>query len=82
MEKAMKKPITHAQIHDFNRLYYKILGLYERFENMLGVNGFLYKVLHALAISDLHTQKDIAQNYEMPKQTINNIIYRSKNKAL
>ena len=70
----MKKPITHAQIHDFNRLYYKILGLYERFENMLGVNSFLYKVLHALAISDLHTQKDIAQNYEMPKQTINNII--------
>lgn len=70
----MKKPITHAQIHDFNRLYYKILGLYERFENMLGVNGFLYKVLHALAISDLHAQKDIAQSYEMPKQTINNII--------
>lgn len=73
-EKAMKKPITHAQIHDFNKLYYKTLGLYARLDSALGVNGFLYKVLYALAISDLHTQKDIAQSYEMPKQTINNII--------
>lgn len=72
--KAMKKPITHAQIHDFNKLYYKTLGLYARLDSALGVNGFLYKVLYALAISDLHTQKDIAQSYEMPKQTINNII--------
>lgn len=70
----MKKPITHAQIHDFNKLYYKIVGLYARLYNELGINAYLYKVLHALAISDLHTQKDIAQNYEMPKQTINNII--------
>lgn len=70
----MKKPITHAQIHDFNKLYYKTLGLYARLDSALGVNGFLYKVLYALAISDLHTQKDIAQSYEMPKQTINNII--------
>lgn len=70
----MKKPITHTQIHDFNKLYYKTLGLYARLDNALGINGFLYKVLYALAISDLHTQKDIAQSYEMPKQTINNII--------
>lgn len=70
----MKKAITHAQIHDFNKLYYKTLGLYARLDSALGVNGFLYKVLYALAISDLHTQKDIAQSYEMPKQTINNII--------
>lgn len=70
----MKKPITHAQIHDFNKLYYKTLGLYARLDSALGINGFLYKVLYALAISDLHTQKDIAQSYEMPKQTINNII--------
>ena len=70
----MKKPITHAQIHDFNKLYFKIVGLYAKLDSALGINPHFYKILHALAISDLHTQKDIAQNYEMPKQTINNII--------
>lgn len=70
----MKKAITHAQIHAFNRLYYRIVGLYARLDNALGVNSYIFKVLHALAISDLHTQKDIAQSYEMPKQTINNVI--------
>ena len=70
----MKKEITHAQIHAFNRLYYKIVGLYARLDNELGINPHLYKVLHGLVVSDLHTQKDIAQSYEMPKQTINNVI--------
>ena len=70
----MKKAITHAQIHDFNRLYYKIVGLYARLDNELGINAYIYKILHALVVSDLHTQKDIAQSYEMPKQTINNVI--------
>lgn len=70
----MKKEITHAQIHDFNKLYYKIVGLYARLDNELGINAYIYKVLHALVVSDLHTQKDIAQSYEMPKQTINNVI--------
>lgn len=70
----MKKAITHAQIHAFNRLYFKVVGLYGHFDNALGVNSYIFKVLHALAISDLHTQKDIMQSYEMPKQTINNVI--------
>lgn len=70
----MKKAITHAQIHDFNRLYYKIVGLYARLDNALGINAYLCKVLHGLEISNLCTQKDIAQLYEMPKQTINNVI--------
>lgn len=70
----MKKEITHAQIHDFNKLYFKIVGLYTRLENVLGINTHLCKVLHGLAVSDLRTQKDIAQSYEMPKQTINNVI--------
>lgn len=66
--------ISEQQIHEFNKLYYKINGLYVRFENAKGINSSLHKVLHALYISDLHTQKDIMQNYEMPKQTINNVI--------
>lgn len=70
----MKKEITHAQIHAFNRLYYRIVGLYARLDNVLGINPHLYKVLYGLVVSDLHTQKDIAQSYEMPKQTINNVI--------
>lgn len=70
----MKKEITHTQIHAINKLHYKIVGLYARLDNELGINPHLYKVLHGLVVSDLHTQKDIAQSYEMPKQTINNVI--------
>lgn len=70
----MKKEITHAQIHAFNKLYFKVVGLYGHFDNVLGVNSYIFKVLHALVVSDLRTQKDIMQNYEMPKQTINNVI--------
>ena len=70
----MQKEIDERAIHEFNKLYYKINGLYVRFENTKGFNSSLYKVLHALYISDLRTQKDIMQNYEMPKQTINNVI--------
>lgn len=66
--------ISEAQIHEFNKLYYKINGLYARFENAKNTNSSVYKVLHALFISELHTQKDIMQSYEMPKQTINNVI--------
>lgn len=66
--------ISEAQIHEFNRLYYKINGLYARFENAKNINSSVYKILHALFISELHTQKDIMQSYEMPKQTINNVI--------
>lgn len=68
------KDIDEQQIHKSNKLYYKILGLYVRFEHLKGINNSVYKVLHALSISDLHRQKDIMQNYEMPKQTINNVV--------
>lgn len=70
----MKKEITHTQIYAFNKLYFKVVGLYGHFDNTLGVNSYIFKVLHALVVSDLRTQKDIMQNYEMPKQTINNVI--------
>ena len=70
----MKNEISEDKIHKFNRLYYAILGLYVRFESLQGINSYLYKVLHALLVSEIHTQKDIMQRYEMPKQTINNVI--------
>lgn len=70
----MPKEIDEAQIREFNKLYYKINGLYARFDNAIGINSSLFKVLHALYVSELRTQKDIMQSYEMPKQTINNVI--------
>ena len=70
----MKKEISESKIYEFHRLYYRINGLYGRLENVLGINGYLFKVLHALLISKIRTQKDIMQRYEMPKQTINNVI--------
>lgn len=74
--------ISEQQIREFNKLFYKINGLYVRFENARGINSSLHKVLHALYISDLRTQKDIMQSYEMPKQTINNVIANLQKQAL
>ncbi len=70
----MKKEISESKIYEFHRLYYRINGLCGRLETMQEVNGYLFKVLHALLVSEIHTQKDIMQRYEMPKQTINNVI--------
>lgn len=73
--------ISEQQIHEFNKLFYKINGLYVRFENARGINSSLHKVLHALYISTLRTQKEIVQSYEMPKQTINNVISNLQKQA-
>ena len=70
----MKNEISTDKIYEFHRLYYKINGLCGRLNNALEINGYLFKVLHALLVSEIHTQKDIMQRYEMPKQTINNVI--------
>ncbi len=76
------KEIDEQALWDFDRLYYKVMGLYVRFENAYNINKPLYKVLHALHISSLQTQKDIMQNYEMPKQTINNVIAKLQKQGL
>ncbi len=68
------KEVSENELYEFDRLYYKVAGLYMRFENTHNINHALYKVLHALSISELKTQKEIMQDYEMPKQTVNNII--------
>ena len=70
----MKKEISESKIYEFHRLYYRVNGLCGRLETMQEINGYLFKVLHALLVSEIHTQKDIMQRYEMPKQTINNVI--------
>ncbi|MGX2983027.1 MarR family winged helix-turn-helix transcriptional regulator [Helicobacter sp. 23-1045] len=48
--------------------------MYGRLETLQDINGYIFKVLYALLVSEIHTQKDIMQRYEMPKQTINNVI--------
>ena len=76
------KEIDEQALWEFDRLYYKVMGLYVRFENAHDINKPLYKVLHALYISSLQTQKDIMQNYEMPKQTINNVAMKLQKQGL
>lgn len=86
MQKIQKgtkmKEIDEQIIYEFDRLYYRVMGLYVRFENTHNINKPLCKVLHALLISEIHTQKDIMQSYEMPKQTINNVILSLQKQGL
>ncbi len=76
------KTIDEQAIYEFDRVYYRVMGLYARFEGARGISNPLYKVLHALYISSLQTQKDIMQNYEMPKQTINNVVANLQKQGL
>lgn len=52
----------------------KVNGLYHKWAQKHEVNYYLAKVLCALHIKDAITQKHICESFEIPKQTVNNII--------
>lgn len=57
-----------------NKIISRINGYYQKSEQQMGLNVYEVKVLYALYIDGLDTQKNIMEAYAMPKQTINNII--------
>lgn len=63
-----------SEIYEIDRLYYQTNGLFAGFDKLQGTNQALFKSLHALFVSGLVTQKQIMQDYEMPKQTVNGVM--------
>ena len=51
-------------------------GVYAKAEKLMGLNPYVSKVLYALLFGNGITQSEICDAYEMPKQTVNNIVKR------
>lgn len=62
------------QIRKLSKTIHQINGLFRRVEHQMNLNIYEARVLYALHIDKLQTQKEIVEQYEMPKQTINNFI--------
>ena len=60
----------------------KANGGYARAERLAGLNSYEAKVLYALVFDDGMTQREICDVYDMPKQTVNNIVRRLVSKGL
>lgn len=54
----------------------QINGVYAKAEKLMGLNPYVSKVLYALSFEEGITQSEICDAYEMPKQTVNNIVKR------
>lgn len=48
--------------------------LYEKWAKQQSVNSYLLMILYMLSAADINTQKEIANIYGMPKQTVNTVI--------
>lgn len=53
-----------------NRIDY----LYEKWAKHQSVNSYHLKILYMIWVAEVNTQKEIANIYDMPKQTVNTII--------
>ncbi|MCM1523187.1 MAG: MarR family transcriptional regulator [Ruminococcus sp.] len=48
-------------------------SLYEKWAKRAGVNSYTSKVLYMLRFMGISSQKNMAENYGMPKQTVNTV---------
>ena len=62
------------EVNKLNIAISRIAGIYQKFEQQLGKNSLQMRVLTAMYFDGLQTQKEICELYELPKQTVNNII--------
>ena len=62
------------QVRKFSVANSRIGGLYHKMVQQLELNLQENRILYAIYIDRLETQKQICDCYEMPKQTVNNII--------
>lgn len=62
------------EIHRYNIALSRIDGFYQKYEQFAEMNILRCRILYALDIVGLQTQKQICDMLELPKQTVNNII--------
>lgn len=74
IQKEKKKICMQDNIRQLSKTIHQINGLYHKEIHQMDLNLYETRVLYALYIDKLKTQKEISEQYEMPKQTINNFI--------
>lgn len=60
----------------------QMTGVYTKAEKLMGLNPYVSKVLYALSFEAGITQSEICDAYEMPKQTVNNIVKKLVERGL
>ena len=65
-----------AEVLDMGRAISRMDAAYGRALRLMGLNSVEAKVLFALYFADALTQREICDAYDMPKQTVNNVVKR------
>lgn len=55
--------------------------LYEKWAKKLGVNNYVSRIMYMLYLSEVNRQKEMVENYVMPKQTVNTVITELQKKG-
>lgn len=55
--------------------------LYEKWAKKLGVNNYVSRIMYMLYLSEVNRQKEMVENYDMPKQTVNTVITELQKKG-
>jgi len=74
-------PETKAQLQAINEANCRINGLYTKWAHKSNHNYYMFLVCYILYMEDTVTQKQISQDCEIPKQTVNNVITTLKQEA-
>lgn len=55
--------------------------LYEKWAKKLGVNNYVSRIMYMLYLSEVNRQKEMVENYGMPKPTVNTVITELQKKG-
>lgn len=55
--------------------------LYEKWAKKLGVNNYVSRIMYMLYLSEVNRQKEMVENYGMPKQAVNTVITELQKKG-
>ena len=60
--------------YEFGKMIYRIDGFYREFAKRLDVKENLLWILYALNDGNMHSQKEICDNWDLPRSTVNTIM--------
>ncbi len=65
-------------VASLNKALSRINGLYQRWYQARGLNSYLTQTLNALVMEPGLSQREISDNYQIPRQTVNNAVLALK----
>lgn len=74
-------PEARAQLQVINEANCRMNGLYTKWAHKTNHNYYMFLVCYILYMEDTVTQKQICQDCEIPKQSVNNVITTLKQEA-